>query len=110
MKAKIYLGILWLLVTIAANINCKKQSDDCCANDQQDQVPTVPYYSSVEEFKAGMNRVANLVTSYRVIAYRDTTPNGQPDTSGRKEPLLNDVQKIIAKLNSGQIESAVHDV
>ena len=69
-------------------------------------------YSSIAEFKQGIQQVVNLMQSYHINAYLDTLPNGYPNINGRKLPLSQFGYAILEKLNGSQqqIESAVYDV
>lgn len=106
MKTKLLLITSLLALAIMMVPACRKETPAKQNEDNQG----VPYYSTLEEFKQGLIRVANLVASHRIWAYRDTTANGKPDIQGRKEPLIQDVQKILLKLNNEQVEEAVYDV
>ncbi len=112
MKTKLFFLVASLFAVVMI-VACRKTHGDTCSHDhhQEDHFkPGVPYYSTNEEFKQGISQAAELIASYQIYAYRDTTSEGKPDINGRKEPLIQDVQQILAKLNNGQLEAAIYDI
>jgi hypothetical protein len=69
-----------------------------------------PRYSTLEEFRAGLEKVAGMIQTENVVAYLDTLRNGYPNPRGRTMPLVKAVNLILDKLNRGEVESAVYDV
>lgn len=107
---------LTIFFTVVLAVSCNKTllSDFCQTNEQTalDSIPVHPIYSTLDEFRDGMTKVAAELLSKEVVAYLDTLENGYPDPNGRKEPLSEFVYSILEKLggNDQQIASGVNDV
>lgn len=87
---------------------CKKQFPH-----QEKQGPTFEeraLYSTPEQFKQAMAKVANLISANQVIAFLDTTQDGYPDVRGRQVPLEIIAFHILSKLENNQLEQAVYDI
>lgn len=69
-------------------------------------------YSSLTEFRQGIQKVETQLEQFRVIAYLDTLQNGYPNLAGRRQPLIQFASTIIQKLygNDQQIQDGVNDV
>lgn len=68
------------------------------------------YFSSQREFRSALVAVDSLIRVNKVVAYLDTLPDGEPNRAGRTRPLSEYVYSILAQIDSGRIESAMHDV
>ncbi len=113
MKTRILITLSTVLFVLLTIFSCKKNHEHDCAGDHctiDHNKAGIPYFSSAAEFTQGISRVANLVEANRIIAYRDTTRDGKPDIQGRREPLIQDVLHILELLQSGQVNTAVHNV
>ena len=77
-----------------------------------DTIVLRPVYSTLDEFRQGIAKVAAQLESNETVAYLDTLENGYPDPEGRKEPLSKFAYSILEKLGGDdqQIASAVNDV
>lgn len=74
------------------------------------QAPGKPSYSTVPQFRQGLENVAQLIYQHRIKAYRDTLRNGDPDRNGRWIPLVDFVAYVFEKLDAGLVDQAVYDV
>jgi hypothetical protein len=107
MSALLKKSLLFLFISGIFFISCRKS---CFLLNDKGQITLVPRYSSVDEFRQGMQKVVSLIQQYQVIAYLDTLPNGWPNVNGRKVSLAQFGSLILEKLQGGQVESAVNDV
>lgn len=113
MKQLLNRSIISLLIFGFSLTSCRKE---CFLTQQQDAAShvytSVPRYSTIAEFRQGIQQVVNAIISNRIDAYLDTLPNGYPNVTGRRVPLSNFGYAILEKLGGSQhqIESAVYDI
>ncbi len=76
------------------------------------ELTIVSKYSTVPEFRQGIQQLVNAINANGIAAYLDTLANGYPNKNGRTVPLAQFGYSILNKLsgNPQQIESAVYDV
>lgn len=113
---KLFGKSLIIFFTVGLILSCKKSllSDFYQVTNSftVDTIEIQPVYSTLEEFRLGIAKVAADLESNEVVAYLDTLENGYPDPDGRKVPLSKFAYSILEKLGGDdqQIASAVNDV
>lgn len=84
---------------------CKKDDND--EEEQQHVVQMINRYCTIEELKAALMQIDSIAYVHQIFAYKDTLPDGMPDTLGAKEPLNEFINFLIYQIEMGQIDSAV---
>jgi hypothetical protein len=114
MKQLLKRSALSLIIFALSITSCRKEGflNSLQGVVHNQELIAVPKYSTIGDFRQGIQQVVNLIISYRIDAYLDTLPNGFPDLNGRRVPLSQFGYSILEKLGGSaqQIESAVYDV
>lgn len=99
------INLLPVIVLMCLFVGCKHKTPDVMP-----PVKHEPVYTTTKEFKEELSKVATYIHEKNIIAYHDSLDDGMPDKKGETSPLIDFVNKIIEKIDSNDIEGAVHDV